>query len=255
MLLCIDIGNTNITLGTYQDDDLVTSWRLVSNPEKTADEYGLQFFQLLQLAGISNESVDDVVLASVVPPLTDTIVQACIKFLDHDPIVIDANTPVGIEIKYDEPLNIGADRIVDAVAAHHLYGAPAIIVDFGTATTFDAIDHDGGYLGGAIAPGIGISASALFEKTAKLPRVKLNIPDSTIGKTTEHAMQSGLMFGYAGLVEGIVARMKKELSPDSKVIATGGLAPLIATETPCIDVVDPWLTLAGLNIIYKFKYR
>ncbi len=255
MLLCIDIGNTNLTFGIYDGDRLESSWRLVSNHEKTSDEYGLQIFHLMEISGITRDDLEDIILASVVPPLTDTIFQACEKYLGSSPIIIDALTPVGIQIKYDEPLNIGADRIVDAVAANQLYGSPAIIVDFGTATTFDAINENGDYLGGAIAPGIGIAAQALFEKTAKLPRVNLNIPASTIGKTTEHAMQSGLMFGYTSLVEGMVARIKSELSADANVIATGGLAQLIATQTDCIDFVDPWLTLAGLRIIYMQKKK
>ncbi len=250
MLLTIDIGNTNITLGLYQGDVLGPRWRLSTVHDRTADEYGLQFVALLAHSGHTPDDLRGICLASVVPPLTHAIVEACRRFLHHDPLVVDAGVKTGVRIRYENPRAVGADRIVDAVAVRHLYGTPACVVDFGTATTFDAITREGDYLGGAIAPGIGIAAEALFQRAAKLPRVSLERPPSAIGRNTVHAMQSGLLFGYVGLVEGMVARFRRELGDDMKVIATGGLAELIARETDVIQVVAPWLTLDGLRLIW-----
>jgi len=250
MLLTIDIGNTNITLGLYQGDVLGPRWRLSTVHERTADEYGLQFVALLAHSGHAPDDLRGVCLASVVPPLTHAIVEACRRFLHQDPLVVDAGVKTGVRIRYETPRAVGADRIVDAVAVRHLYGTPACVVDFGTATTFDAIDRHGDYLGGAIAPGIGIAAEALFRRAAKLPRVGLERPPSAIGRNTVHAMQSGLLFGYVGLVEGMVARFRRELGDDMKVIATGGLAERVARETDVIQVVAPWLTLDGLRLIW-----
>jgi type III pantothenate kinase len=255
MLLCIDIGNTNITLGLYEGETLGPTWRLATNHERMPDEFALQLLGLLSYVGLSASDVTCGAIASVVPPLTGTWVEVCQRYLGCDPLVVDAGVKTGVRILYDEPMVVGADRIVDAAAAHQLYGGPACIVDFGTATTFDAISAEGDYLGGAIAPGIGIAAEALFRRTAKLPRVELARPPSAIGRNTSHSMQSGLLFGYVGLVEGMVARFQKELGADTKVIGTGGLAELLARETPVIQILAPWLTLEGLRIVYEMNRR
>ena len=253
MLLCIDIGNTNITLGLFQDGKLGPCWRLATTYDRMPDEFGIQLLGLLNHNGINIKDVTDGVIASVVPPLTEKWVQVCQNYVNLEPMVIDSKTDTGIKILLDKPSEIGADRIVDAVAVHHLYGGPACIVDFGTATTFDAISSGGDYLGGAISPGIGIARDALAQRTAKLPKVDLATPPSPIGKNTIQAMQSGLMYGYIGLVEGMVKRFQVELGPDMKVIATGGLAELISKETDIIQIVAPWLTLDGLYILFNKK--
>jgi type III pantothenate kinase len=190
-----------------------------------------------------------------VPPLTGTFLQACEKYLGQAPFVVDAGVKTGVRVKYDDPKAVGADRVVDAAAVQKLYGGPACVVDLGTAVTFDAISAEGDYLGGAIAPGIGIAADALFQRTAKLPKVDLARPPAAIGRNTVHAIQSGLLFGYVGLVEGMVARFRAELGPKMKVIATGGLGSLIAQETSCIDIIAPWLTLDGLRIVWDLNHK
>lgn len=253
MLMTIDIGNTNISLGVYQDDVLGPRWRVSTDHTRMPDEYGLQLDGLLEHGDLLPADITGVCLASVVPQLTGVFLQACREYLNLDPLVVDAGVKTGVRILYESPKAVGADRIVDAAAVQHLYGGPACVVDFGTGTTFDAISSDGDYLGGAIAPGIGIAADALFTRAAKLPKVELSTPPSVIGKNTPHAMQSGLIFGYVGLVEGMVARFKKELGPEMKVIATGGLTEIIAQETPVIDIVAPWLTLDGLRIIWDMN--
>jgi type III pantothenate kinase len=253
MLLTIDIGNTNITLGLYQGETLGPRWRLATIHERMPDEYGLQFLGLLNHAGHTREDIAAICMASVVPPLTGTVGQACQRYLGHEPLVVDASAKTGVRIRYEEPHTVGADRVVDAAAVKHLYGSPACVVDFGTATTFDAISEEGDYLGGAISPGIGIAAEALFMRTAKLPRVELQRPPTAIGRNTVHAMQSGLLFGYVSLVEGMVARFRGELGPEMKVIATGGLAELVARETDAIQIIAPWLTLDGLRIIWELN--
>ncbi len=253
MLLCIDIGNTNITFGLYEGQTLGPRWRIRTIHDKMADEYGILLDQMFRHRGYRPEQVTGVVIASVVPPLTPTFVQVCREYLGQEPLVVDAGVRTGVRICYDNPREVGADRVVDAAAARALYSVPACIVDFGTATTFDAVSAEGDYLGGAIAPGIGIAAQALFERTAKLPRVELTRPPSVIGRNTVHSIQSGLLFGYVGLVEGMVARFKAELGPQTRVIATGGLAEIVARETSVIDIVDPWLTLHGLRIIYELN--
>ena len=192
-------------------------------------------------------------MASVVPPLTGKVIQACQKYLRHDPLNVDAGCKTGVRILYEDPKAVGADRIVDCAAVQRLYGGPACVVDFGTGTTFDAITAEGDYLGGAIAPGIGIAAEALFSRAAKLSRVDLARPPSVIGRNTPHAMQSGLLFGYVGLVEGMVARFREELGPKMKVIATGGLAEIVAKETDVLEIIAPWLTLDGLRIIWELN--
>ena len=253
MLLTIDIGNTNITLGLFRGADLVTAWRLATAHERMPDEYGLQLLGLFEHAGVDPADLKGSVLASVVPPLTGTWLQACAKYLSHDPLVVDAGVRTGVRIRYEDPKGVGADRVADAAAAQRLYGGPACIVDFGTATTFDAITAEGDYLGGALAPGIAIAAEALFQRTAKLPRVDLARPPAAIGRNTVHALQSGLLFGYVGLVEGMVTRFRAELGEAMKVIGTGGLVDVIAAETPVIEIKAPWLTLEGLRIIWELN--
>jgi type III pantothenate kinase len=253
MLLTIDIGNTNITLGLYEGKELGPRWRLATAYDHMPDEYGLQLVGLLEHAGHKPEVVNSICLASVVPPLTSKITEACRRYLNKEPLVVDAGVKTGVRVRYEDPRAVGADRIADAVAVLHLYGTPACVVDFGTATTFDAIAKNGDYLGGAIAPGIGIAAEALFQRTAKLPRVDLQKPPSVIGRNTVHSMQSGLLYGYVGLVEGMVARFRQELGADMKVIATGGLADIVAQETEVIQIVAPWLTLDGLQMIWEMN--
>jgi type III pantothenate kinase len=253
MLLAIDIGNTNITVGLYQEEGLTHAWRLATNHDRMPDEYGLQLLALLKHADSPVSDVRGVALASVVPPLTSTFLQACEHYLDQTPFVVDAGVRTGVRIRYEDPKAVGADRVVDAAAVQRLYGGPACVVDFGTATTFDAISREGDYLGGAIAPGIVIAAEALFQRTAKLPRVDLARPPAAIGTNTVNSMQSGLLFGYVGLVEGMVSRFRNELGPEMKVIATGGLAEIIAAETDVIQVLAPWLTLDGLRIVWEMN--
>ncbi len=250
MLLTIDIGNTNITLGIYEGDELGPRWRVATAHDPMPDEYGLQFLGLLDHAGIAPGDLTGLCLASVVPPLTGKIEEACRRYLGQEPLVVDAGVKTGVRILYEDPRAVGADRIVDAAAVQRLYGGPACVVDFGTGTTFDAISAEGDYLGGAIAPGIGIAAEALFARAAKLPRVDLQRPPNVIGRNTAHSMQSGLVFGYVGLVEGMVVRFREELGPEMKVIATGGLAETLARETEVLEIIAPWLTLDGLRIIW-----
>ena len=254
MLLTIDVGNTNLTLGLFDKDQLGPRWRLATVHDRMPDEYGLQILALFQHAGYSPEDLSGICLASVVPPLTGVICDACRTYLKQYPLVVDAGVKTGVRIRYEDPRAVGADRIVDAAAVQKLYGGPACVVDFGTATTFDAISKEGDYLGGAISPGIGIAADALFIRTAKLPRVDLQTPPSAIGRNTVHAMQSGLLFGYASLVEGMVARFRQELGENMKVIATGGLAEIIARETSVLDIIAPWLTLDGLKIVWDLNH-
>lgn len=255
MLLTIDIGNTNLTLGLYQGDKLGARWRLATNYERMPDEYGLQILGLLQHSGCATHQLEGVCLASVSPPITNRIIQACQVYLGHDPLLIDHRVKTGIPILYEDPKAVGADRIVDAVAVKTLYNLPACVVDFGTATTFDAINDKGEYLGGAISPGIGISADALFSRTAQLPRVDILPPPSVIGANTTQAIQSGLLFGYVSLVEGMVARFRQELGAGMQVVATGGLAELVARETTVVDVIAPWLTLDGLRILWEMNRK
>jgi type III pantothenate kinase len=253
MLLTIDIGNTNITLGLYEGETLNGHWRMATNHEHMPDEYGILMSNLLEHKGIKPTDLEGICLASVVPPLTSRVIQACNNYLDAEPLNVDYKTNTGVKILIDQPQTVGADRIVDVVAVKNLYGGPACVVDFGTATTFDAVDAQGNYLGGAIAPGISISADALVKYTSALPRVDLQTPPGVIGKNTVHAMQSGLMFGYAALVEGMVQRFKQNLGPDMKVIATGGLAELVSKQTPVLQIIAPWLTLDGLRIIWEMN--
>lgn len=253
MLLAIDVGNTNLTLGLYDGENLGPHWRLATDHERMPDEYGLQLLGLLEHAGLSPTDLIGVCLASVVPPLTGRVIQACREYLHQDPLVVDAGVKTGVRIRYDDPRAVGADRVADAAAVQHLYGGPACVVDFGTATTFNAITREGDYLGGAITAGIDLAAEVLFHRTAKLARVDIQRPPSVIGRNTVHAMQSGLLFGHVAMVEGMVERFRKELGDDTKVIATGGLAEIIARETPVIQILAPWLTLDGLRIIWELN--
>lgn len=253
MLLTIDIGNTNLTLGLYNEDKLGPRWRLATDHDRMPDEYGLQFLGVLNHAGCAPENLHGIAMASVVPPLTPRVLDACQRYLKIDPLVIDAGVKTGVRILYEPPRAVGADRVCDAAAVKDMYGGPACVVDFGTATTFNAISDEGDYLGGAIAPGLGIAADALFQRAAKLTRVDLARPPSVIGRNTPHAIQSGLLYGYVGLVEGMVARFRKELGRGMKVIATGGLSEIVARETPVIDHIAPWLTLDGLRIIWDLN--
>jgi type III pantothenate kinase len=253
MLLCIDIGNTNITFGLYEGERLGPRWRIRTIHEKMADEYGILLDQLFRQRGYRPDQATATAIASVVPPLTPVFEQVCRECLGHAPLVLDVGVKTGVRIRYESPWEVGADRVANAAAVQALYSVPACVVDFGTATIFDAMSAEGDYLGGAIAPGIGIAAQNLFERTAKLPWVELTRPPSVIGRNTVHSMQSGLLFGYVALVEGMVARFKAELGPQTRVIATGGLAEVIAHETDVIDVVDLWLTLHGLRIIYELN--
>jgi len=253
MLLTIDIGNTNLTLGLYEGDTLGAHWRLSTDHNRMPDEYGLQFLGVLQNAGKTIKDIQGVSVASVVPPLTGRVIQACREYLKQEPLVVDAGVKTGIKIRYEDPKAVGADRVCDAVAVMKLYGGPACVVDFGTATTFNAVTRDGEYLGGAITAGINLAAEALYTRAAKLPRIDLQVPPSVIGRNTVHAMQSGLLFGYVSMVEGMVNRFRAELGSDMKVVATGGLAEVVAHETKVIDIIAPWLTLEGLRLIWEMN--
>ncbi len=253
MLLAIDVGNTNLTLGVYETDKLGPHWRLATDALRTPDEYGLQILGLLEHVGLSTKVLSGICLASVVPQLTQRVLQACREYLNQEPLVVDTGVKTGIRIRYEDPKAVGADRVADAVATLHLYGGPACIIDFGTATTFNALTKEGDYLGGAITAGINLAADALFTHTAKLQRIDLQRPPSVIGRNTMHAMQSGLLFGYVSMVDGMVERFRSELGADMKVVATGGLAEIVAEETRVINHLAPWLTLDGLRLIWDLN--
>lgn len=251
MLFVIDVGNTNMVLGVYEGKTLKYHWRISSDRAKTDDEYGMLIQSLFADKGIRFSDIEGVIISSVVPPLMFPLEQMCHKYFNQKAMVIQPGLKTGLNIKTENPREVGADRIVNAVAAIHEYGPPLIVVDFGTATTFCYIDEYGGYHGGAIAPGIGISTEALYSKAAKLPRIELEKPPSVVGRNTVHAMQSGIFYGFVGQVNEIVRRMKAEAKRVPKVVATGGLASLIGSEASEIDIVDPWLTLKGLRLIYE----
>ena len=251
MLLVIDVGNTNTVIGLYDGDKLLHDWRIRTAVDHTVDEYGIRILNLCKMSGVSSESVKDIAISCVVPPMLDIMNPLCRKYINVEPLIIGPGIKTGMPIFYDNPREVGADRIVNAVAAYEKYKRELIIVDFGTATTFDYISNKGEYMGGCIAPGILISSEVLFEKASRLPRVELGKPKSIIAKDTVSSMQAGIMFGYAGLVDGIVDRMKAEAKSNPHVVATGGMARIIASETKNIDVVDDMLTLEGLKIIYS----
>jgi type III pantothenate kinase len=257
VLLAIDIGNTNVTLGVFHDSDIQADWRLRSSRHASKDEVGLLLMGLFQHAELRREDLHGICLASVVPPLTGTYVQACEQYLKLSPLVVESGVKTGVRILVTEPRSVGADRIVNACAVKSSVALPAIVVDFGTATTFDAIDSGGNYLGGAIAPGLEVAVDSLSGRTAKLPRVELVVPEKAIGKTTIDAIRSGVLYGYVSLVEGMIDRISAELVTDEKedftVVATGGLAPTIAELTDSIDRVEPNLTLNGLRIIWNLN--
>lgn len=252
MLLVFDVGNTNMVLGIYKDNDLIKDWRINTDKEKTSDEYGILISSLFKYEGIEMSEIKDVIISSVVPNVMHSLENFCIKYCNKQPLIVGPGIKTGLNIKYDNPKQVGADRIVNAVAGIEKYGYPLILVDFGTATTFCAISEKGEYLGGTIAPGIKISSEALFQRASKLPRVELLKPGTTICKSTVTAMQSGIIYGYVGLVDKIISMMKDELNCEGiRVVATGGLANLIASETDSIDNVDKFLTLEGLKVIYE----
>lgn len=249
MLLVVDVGNTNIVLGVYQEKELLCHWRISTDRQRTADEYGILIFNLFQHNKMDMKQIRSVIISSVVPPLTVPLQRMCGRYFGGDPLVVGPGIKTGIRINYENPREVGADRIVNAIGAFDKYGGPLIIVDFGTATTFCAIADNGDYMGGAIAPGIGISTEALFQRAAKLPRIELVMPKTVICRNTVASMQAGIILGFAGQVDQIVRRMKLELGSEAKVIATGGLANLISQESSTIDVVEPFITLEGLRII------
>ncbi|MBU5676279.1 type III pantothenate kinase [Alkaliphilus sp. MSJ-5] len=252
MIVVFDVGNTNIVLGVYRGKELIDYWRIATDKEKTSDEYSMVIHQFFQYNGLDINDVEDIIISSVVPNIMYSLEHASRKLFNKEPLIVGPGIKTGMNIKYDNPKQVGADRIVNAIAAYEKYGGPLIIVDFGTATTFCAISETGEYLGGTISPGIKISSDALFEKAAKLPRVELVKPGKVICKNTVNSMQAGIIYGYVGLVEYIVNKMKKEIRCSScRVIATGGLSTLIASETESIDIVDKFLSLEGLNIIYE----
>jgi type III pantothenate kinase len=256
MLLAIDIGNTNVVLGLFRDQEIMATWRLGTDIRRTSDEFVALMLTLLEHQGLDRSAIDAAIISSVVPPLTGPVAEACRQCFGVTPLSIEHNTRTGIEVRVDNPREVGADRIVNSAAArvaHGTDGSPLIVIDFGTATTFDAVSGDGAYLGGAIAPGIGLSSEALFQHAAKLPRIELEFPEAVVGKNTVHAMQAGIMFGYLALVEGIVARMKHELGGEARVVATGGLADVVGRRTDLVDVVEPDLTLQGLRLIHELN--
>jgi len=250
MLLAVDIGNTDIMLGVFEDKELHATWHMATRIHRMPDEYAALLLNLLHHQNLDASDIEEAALCSVVPPLTATFEELFKRYFHISPLVVEAGVKTGVRIRMDNPREVGADRIVNAVAAHQLYGGPIIIADLGTATTFDTVSKEGDYLGGAIAPGIVTAAEALFMRAAKLPRVELVRPTQVIGTSTIAAMQSGIIFGYVALVEGMVARIQKELGEKTKVVATGGYAELIAKETSVIDVINPTLTLTGLRLVY-----
>jgi len=253
MLLAIDIGNTDVTLGIFKGDELRGTWRVATDVNRLADEYAAVLFGLLRLRDLNASDVKEVALCSVVPSLIATFEELFRQYFNITPLVIGAGVKTGVRIRMDNPREVGADRIVNAAAAHHLYGGPVIIVDMGTATTFDTVSKEGDYLGGAIAPGMVTAADALFVHAAKLPKVELVHPKQAIGTNTVAAMQSGIIFGYVGLVEGIVARIQKELGEKAQVVATGGCANLLINETKIFNVVNTDLTLIGLRLVHDMN--
>ncbi|WP_102693362.1 type III pantothenate kinase [Rummeliibacillus pycnus] len=255
MILVMDVGNTNISIGVYNAERLEHHWRMKTDPQKTEDEYAMQIKTLFMHETLSFEDVSGIIISSVVPPIMFALETMCRKYFSIEPVVVGPGVKTGLNIKCENPREIGADRIVNAVAAIQEYGAPLVVVDFGTATTYCYIDENSDYMGGAIAPGISISMEALFTKASKLPRVEIARPQSVIGKNTVSSMQAGIVYGYVGQVEGIVKRIREQSKEDPLVVATGGLASMIAKESKVIDIVDPFLTLKGLNLIYKRNHE
>jgi type III pantothenate kinase len=250
MLLVLDVGNTNTVLGVYDGEKLVAHWRVTTSKSQTVDEYGVLFRNLFAMDGLTVDDVSGIVVSSVVPPVDSTLREVCARYFHMQPLLIEPGVKTGMPVQYDNPAEVGADRVVNGVAAFAKYGGPCVVVDFGTATTFDVISAKGEYLGGSIAPGIGISADALFSRTARLPRIDIKNPGKVIGTNTVTSIQSGLFYGYLGLVDGILERIIGELGKNTKVVATGGLASLIGEHSQFINDVDDQLTLVGLRIIW-----
>jgi type III pantothenate kinase len=253
MLLAIDIGNTNTVFGAFEGEDLARLWRTSTRNDSTPDELAVVVLGFLRTASMEPADVHDVIISSVVPAVNQAVTEMCREYLRLEPLLVGPGVRTGVQIRYDNPKEVGADRICNGLAVFRKYGAPAIVIDFGTATTFDAIGENGDYLGGAIAPGIRISMDALFARAAKLPYIDLAVPRNVIGKNTVESMQAGFLYGFVGQIEGIVERMRRELGGSCKVVATGGLAPLIAPETSSIDLVDERLTLDGLRYIHELN--
>jgi type III pantothenate kinase len=251
MLLVVDVGNSNIVIGVYSGDSLIADWRIRTVRDRTADEHGLLILQMLSHRDITADHITGVAISSVVPTMNEALCQVSRRYFDVEPFLVGSDTDFGIYIDYHPPSDVGADRLVNAVAAKAFYGAPAIVVDLGTATTFDVIAANGDYLGGAIAPGIGISTDALFRAASRLYRVELVAPTACIGKNTIQAMQSGIVFGFTGQVDLLVKKIQQEIGEQARVIATGGLAELIAEQSETIEVVDQMLTLEGLRLLWK----
>jgi type III pantothenate kinase len=251
LLLTIDAGNSNTVLGLHDGAELRAHWRLTTRREQTADEYGILVRNLFTASGFEPGEVAGVAIASVVPPLTAVLVELSRQYLGHEPLVVEPGVRTGMPILYEPPGDVGADRIVNGVAALARWGGPVVIVDFGTATTFDVVTRKGEYVGGVICPGVGISADALFQRAARLPRVEVRNPGKVVGRSTVASMQSGLYFGYCSMVEGIIGRIREELEEPVRVVATGGLAETLAKDIPSIEAVDPVLTLTGLRLIWE----
>lgn len=251
LIFVLDVGNTNIVLGVFEGEKLIHHWRMETNRHKSEDEYAMQVKALFEHADLAFSDITGIIISSVVPPIMSALERMCEKYFDLVPLVVGPGIKTGLNIKYENPREVGADRIVNAVAAIKDYGSPLIIVDFGTATTYCYINEQKQYMGGAIAPGISISTEALYSKAAKLPRIEIVRPDGIIGKNTVASMQAGILYGYVGQVEGIVQRIKAYSKTDPTVIATGGMAELIANESKAINIVDPFLTLKGLLLIYR----
>ncbi len=256
MILAVDVGNTNITCGVFEGEKIVKTFRVTTKIPRTSDEYGMMLTSILEQNGIQLTDIKDAIIASVVPNIMHSLVSSLIKYLHVNPLVIEAGIKTGIKVVTPNPQQIGADRIVDAVAAYELYGGPVIVIDFGTATTYDLVDENGAYQGGVTAPGIRISAKALWEDAAKLPEIEIKKPEKVLGKETITSMQSGLVYGQIGQTEYIIDKLKEENNiPEAKVIVTGGLGRIIANETDKIDVYDPELTLKGIYRIYIKQKR
>lgn len=256
MLLVIDVGNTNIVFGVYEGNERIHDWRISSNQTKTSDEYGLLFHQILGMRNIKPQDIDDVIISSVVPNLMHTLPNMVVKYFHREPIVVEAGIKTGINIRYDNPKEVGADRIVNAVQVLDKYGGPAIIIDMGTAITFCVVNEQKDYLGGLILPGVGISAEALFLRTSKLPKIEIIEPERVIAKTTVSSMQSGIYHGFSSMVDGIIERILGELDKDPedvKIVATGGFASLVISDSKYDILVDRYLTLDGLRLLYEMN--
>jgi type III pantothenate kinase len=252
-LLAIDIGNTNTVVGLMEDKAIIGSWRLTTVRERTSDEHGVLIKNLLSLGGFDDRKIDGIAISCVVPPLLPSIKEMSIKYFNHEPFIVQPGIKTGMPILYEHPQEVGADRIVNSVAGFRKYGGPCIVIDLGTATTFDAVSARGEYLGGIIAPGMLISAEALFQRAAKLPRVEIKEPDEVIGRNTVSAIQSGIFYGYLGLIEKIISLVQEELGENTATVATGGLAPLIARRTSRIQHTDPDLIMEGLQMLFEMN--